>query len=67
MNKHDALAHVRVASLALAMAQPGYTACTPEKFRQANAAVATAQLHAVEAGATASEVTAAAEWNGVSL
>lgn len=67
MNKHDALAKVRVASIALAMAQPGYSTYTPNKFRAANAAVALAQLHAVEAGASAGEVSAAAEWNGRGL
>lgn len=63
MNKIEALAEVRQAAVELAAAQGGKI----ERFRAANAALATAQLNAADAGASSEEINAASEWNGVVL
>lgn len=63
MTKNEALACVRQAVIELADAQGG----TIDRFRSANAHLAVAQLNAANAGASSTEITAASEWNGVTL
>lgn len=63
MTKNEALAAVRQATAQLADAQGG----SIDRFRQANANLAMAQLDAATAGATSFEIEQASDWNGVSL
>lgn len=67
MTKNEALAQVRVASISLSVTQPGRKYYSVDNFRSANAALARAELMAADAGASALEITQAAEWNGVIL
>jgi hypothetical protein len=67
MTKRDALTQVRLAAMDLAMSQPGQPGYTIEKFRGANALLARAQLRAVEAGASPTEIFQSSEWNGATL
>ena len=67
MSKQDALRRARLAAQALAMVQPHYTGYTAQKFRDANAAMVDAQMEAAALGASAEEINAACEWNGVPL
>lgn len=63
MTKTQALARVRAAVVALADAQNGPL----ERFREANAELAVAQLDAAKAGARTYEIAAASEWAGGEL
>ena len=65
--KHDALNQVRLAATVLAVAQPGFRGYTATRFREANAHLVLAQMAAADTGATAQEITAASEWNGMAL
>lgn len=67
LTKQDALAEVRVAAAALALAQPGMAGYSPAIFRIANARMVRAQLAAADAGATSMQITIASEWNGMQL
>jgi hypothetical protein len=67
MTKRDALTQVRLAAMDLGLAQPGQPGHTTQKFREANATLARAQLRAVEAGASPTEIFQASEWNGATL
>lgn len=60
MTKTEALGKVREAVIHLADVQ----GTTLDAFRQANADLAWAQLHAASAGARAWEINAASEWEG---
>lgn len=65
--KRAALDEVRLATMALALAQPGYTGYTEAAFRAANVRLAHAQLRAADAGASGREISEASEWDGTRL
>ena len=67
LTKQDALAKVRQAAAALALAQPGMAGYSAAIFRIANARLVRAQMAAADAGASSSQITIASEWTGMTL